>query len=127
MPRNLNNYVYLSVPIRKGSDLYQRLKDEAQQMGGNQRAQIGPYVAALLEDRDRQLYGDGKSQALWFLSHPTYLTSLMEGVVQKAMVAAFPSLLSALPNLATHVQPSSVRVEASPEEAIEMEAKALAA
>src|SRR5579859_2332515 len=113
MPRNLDDYVYLSVPLRKASPLYARLKEEAQRTDGTKRGQVGPYVTALLEDRDSQLYGEGKGQALWFLSHPTYLTSLVEAAVEKALASALPSLLASLPLTATRLPSLSDRVEAS--------------
>src|SRR5579859_2397092 len=123
MPRNLDENIYLSVPIRKDSSLLAHLKDEAQRARGHKRIQMGPYVSSLLEERDHQLYGEGEGQALWFSSHPASLAQLIEVAVQKAIASILPSL----PLLTTQVQSLSELVEESEEETIEQEAAALAA
>src|SRR5579859_7944670 len=127
MPRNLETYVYIPVPIRKDSSLLVHLKDEAQRARGHKHLQLGPYVAALLEERDRQLYSEGEDQALWFSSHPDSLAQLIEAAMQKALASILPSLCAALPALVTTAQTIPERVEESSEEMMEQEAAALAA
>ena len=127
MPRNPDTHVYVSVPIRKDSTLLAHLKEEAQQARGHKRIQLGPYVATLLEERDRQLSGQGEGKAFWFSSYPASLSQLIEAAVHKAMISILPSLCASLPALATAAQTMPECVEESPEEAMEQEAAALAA
>src|SRR5579859_7912842 len=122
MPRNLDENIYLSVPIRKDSSLLAHLKEEAQQARGHKRIQMGPYVSSLLEERDHQLYGKGEGQALWFSSHPASLAQLIEAAVQKALASVLPTLLASFSLTATPIQRGPEQVEESPEAAIEQEA-----
>lgn len=71
---------------------------------------IGPYVAALLEDRDRALYGEEEQRGLWLSTSAHYLSSLIEATVQK--------VVSSLPvgSWQVSVKPSEVVEEASEEE-----------
>lgn len=124
MPRNLDTHVYLSVPLPRDGLLLMHLKEEAQRARGHKRTQLGPYVASLLDERDRHLYGQGEDQACWFSSHPASLAQLIEAAVCKAMISVLPSLCT---SLSTSAQVIPKQVEASSEETIEQEAAALAA
>jgi hypothetical protein len=111
MPRS-KDFVYIPVPVHIDSQLYRHLKEEASRMVGKPKKQIpiGPYVAALLEDRDRALYGEEEQRGLWLSTSAHYLSSLIEATVQK--------VVSSLPvgSWQVSVKPSEVVEEASEEE-----------
>lgn len=125
MPRS-KDYVYIPVPVLKGSQLYEHLRDEAARIVGDahkkKQIPIGPYVASLLEDRDRALYGHDESK-LWMSTSTPYLNSLIEATVQK-VVSTLPTA-TAPGSKPAEVSPVEVIHESSEEE-IDAEAAAFA-
>jgi hypothetical protein len=121
MPRS-KDFIYIPVPVRVDSQLYQHLKEEAAHTVGNPKKQIplGPYVAALLEDRDRALYGEEGQHDLWYSTSHQYLSTLIEETVQK-VVSSLP-----MGSWQVSVKPAEVIEEASAEEQ-DAQASAMAA
>lgn len=123
MPRNLDDFVYVPVPIRKNSQLYRHLKEEAARKagdkGGNKKQiPLGPHIADVLDDRDRAIYGEEGAHELYYSTSTPHLTALIEAAVQK-VIASLP-LGTSMPT-----QPIEV-IQVSSEEEMDEEAARLA-
>ncbi|HEX2613986.1 MAG TPA: hypothetical protein VHL10_00715 [Nitrososphaera sp.] len=122
MPRNSKEFVYIPVPVRRGSRLQQNLRNEAARATGvpanHKQIAVGPYIADLLNDRDRGIYGpeedeEGERRDRWYSTSSRFLTSLIEQTVQKVLASLGPVQMQA------HVEPVKTEViEEAPDDAL---------
>lgn len=84
MPRPSEEFVNVTVPLKKNGATLLHLRGESREAKGGKRDNLGPYLAELLDDRDRAIYG-GDSQGKWFASRMPLLQSIVKDAVKNAL------------------------------------------